>query len=412
MKRWSALIFTIATATLFACGPASDGLWYRGDLGAATKRAAEENTLVFVEFYTDWCSWCRRLESETLTDGEVKQELSKFVAIRLDAEKGGLEAARRFGVDSYPTMIFLDPTGEEVERISGYLPPDKFIEELRRIRTGDTLFACLQELEDDPTNIEAMRRAVDGLLERADPEGAIARITSFHAENEHDHDVCAKLMFHAGRDLHYRVYMRAGKLYRNGWKTSIEVPSVPGTERLAELLQNGLLELDPIEQAELMRTARFDDSLELLNIAGADKAEGDELFGLGAFAFRGGHYKLAADLYGRWFGEAEAGHSADMLNRAAWQLYLARESIDTGIAMARQAYDLDPSADVADTLARLLYVRGDHMEAVELERKAAESAQGGRAEQYLEVADKMQRLIDLDDEPAFETYPGPREISL
>jgi len=43
---------------------------------------------------------------------------------------------------------------------------------------------------------------------------------------------------------------------------------------------------------------------------------------------------------------------------------------------------------------------------------AAENAQSGRAEQYLEVADKMQRMIDLDDEPAFETYPGPREISL
>jgi tetratricopeptide (TPR) repeat protein len=412
MKRWPALIFTIGFATLLACGPAGDGLWYHGDLSAATKRAAEENTLVFVEFYTDWCSWCRRLESETLTDREVKDALSKFVAIRLNAEKDGIDAARRFGVDSYPTMIFLDPTGEEVERISGYLPPEKLVEELRRITTGDTLSACLQELEDDPTNVEAIRRAVDGLLERADPEGAIARIESFHAENGHDHDVCARLMFQAGRDLHYRVYLRAGKLYRNGWTSAIEVPPVPGSKRLADLLRDGLPELDPSTQAELMRTARFDDSLELLNIADPDKAEGDELFELGAFAFRGGHYELAADLYGRWFGETETGHSADMLNRAAWQLYLARESIDTGITMARQAYELDPSADIADTLARLLYIRGDHREAVELERKAAASAQGGRAEQYLEVADKMQRLVDLDDEPAFESYPGPREISL
>lgn len=412
MKPWPALIFTIAIATFVACGPASDDLWYHGDLSAATEKAADADTLVFVEFYTDWCSWCRRLESETLTNREVREELSKFVSIRLDAEKGGAEAARRFGVESYPTMIFLDPSGEEVERISGYLPPEKFIEEVRRIKTGDTLYACLQTLDDDPTNVEAIRRAVTGLLERADPEGAIAKIKSFHAADGHDHEICRRLMFQAGRDLHYRVYLRAAKLYRDGWKTSIEVPPVPGSERLAVLLQEGLTELDPGEQAELMRTARFEDSLELLSMVDQDSVEGDELFGLGAFAFRGGHYKLAADIYEQWFSETETVHDADMLNRAAWQLYLARESLDSAVAMARQAYELDPSADIADTLARSLYASGEHMEAVELERLAAENAQSGRAEQYLEVADKMQRLLDLDDEPAFESYPGPREISL
>ena len=80
--------------------------------------------------------------------------------------------------------------------------------------------------------------------------------------------------------------------------------------------------------------------------------------------------------------------------------------------MARKAYELDPSPDIADTLARLLYVSGEPVEAVELERSAAAAAQGGRAEQYLEVADKMQKLLDLDDRPAFEDYPGPREIDL
>ncbi len=412
MKRWSALIFTIAVASLIACGTASDDLWFHGDLDAATEAAAEKNTLVFVEFYTDWCSWCRRLDSETLTNRDVRQELSKFVPVRLNAEKEGAEAARRFGVESYPTMIFVDPSGDEVERISGYLPPDRFLDEVRRIKTGDTLYACLQELENDPTNTDAIRRAVEGLLERADPEGAIAKIKSFHAEEGHDHEICKRLMFHAGRDLHYRVYLRAGKLYRQGWKASIEVPPVPGSTRLAGLLQEGLTELDPSVQATLMRTARFEDSLELLNIVTPDSVDGDELFELAAFAFRGGHYELAADLYGQWFNETGTAHSADMLNRAAWQLYLARESLDTAVAMARQAYDLDPSADITDTLARLLYVNGEHMEAVELERMAAKAAQSGRGEQYLEVADKMQRLLELDDEPAFETYPGPREASL
>ncbi len=412
MKKWSALILMVAVAALIACGPTGDDFWFRGDLEAATKAAAKDNTLVFVEFYTDWCSWCRRLESETLSDRDVRQELGKLVPIQLNAETDGAEAARAFGVESYPTMIFLDPSGEEVERILGYLPPDKFAKEVRRIRSGDTLYACLQELHEDPTNIDAIRRAVEGLLERADPEGAIAKIKKFHIEDEHSHDVCQKLMFLAGRDLHYRVYLRAGKLYRDGWKTSIEVAPVPGSVRLSELIAEGLPDMDPAVQADLMRTARFEDSSDLLEMVTFEQVTGQDLFGLANFAFRGGHYKTAADLYERWFNETEAPHDPESLNRAAWQLYLARESLDAAVAMARQAFDLDPSADVADTLARLLYVAGAHMEAVELERKAAEQAQSGRAEQYLEVAKRMQKLLDLEDKPAFETYPGPRKISL
>ena len=412
MKKWSALILMVAVAALIACGPRGDDFWFHGDLDAAAKAAAEENTLVFVEFYTDWCSWCRRLESETLSDRKVREELGKLVPMQLNAETDGIEAARRFGIESYPTMIFLDPSGKEVERILGYLPPDKFAEEVRRIRTGDTLYACLQELHDDPTNVDAIRRAVEGLLERADPEGAIAKIKKFHAEDEHSHDVCKKLMFLAGRDLHYRVYLRAGKLYRDGWKTSIKVAPVPGSARLSELVAEGLPDMDPSIQANLMKTARFEDSAELLEMVIPDQVDGEELFGLATFAFRGGHYKIAADFYERWFDTADLPRDAETLNRAAWQLYLARESLDTAVTMARKAYDLDPSADIADTLARLLYISGEHVEAVELERKAASQAESGRAEQYLEVAKRMQKLLDLDDKPAFETYPGPREINL
>ncbi len=412
MKRWSLFILTAATAVLVACGPMGDDFWFRGDLEEAVRVAAEKNTLVFVEFNTDWCSWCRRLESETLSNRDVRNELGKLVPIQLNAETDGVEAARRFAVESYPTMIFLEPSGEEVDRIVGYLPPEKFLEEVRRIRTGDTLYSCLQNLAEDPTDIDAIRRAVAGLLERSDPEGAITKIKHFHAESEHDHEVCEKLMFEAGRDLHYRVYLRAAKLYRDGWKTTVEVPPVPGSKRLSALLEEGLTEFDQQEQVRRMREARFEDAAELMELVSVENAEGDDLFGMATFAFRGGHYEVAAGLYGRWFADPNTLADADKLNRAAWQLYLARESLETAVAMARKAYELDPSPDVADTLARLLYVSGEPVEAVELERSAAAAAQGGRAEQYLEVADKMQKLLDLDDRPAFEDYPGPREIDL
>ena len=407
MKTWPLLVLWLTALSLVACNPAGDDLWFRGGLDAATEAAAERETLVFVEFYTSWCSWCRRLETETLTDVEVRRELDRLVAVRLDAEGDGREAANRFGIESYPTMVFLDGAGEEVERLVGYLPPDRFLAELRRIRTGDTLFACLEQLRDDPGDREAVQRAVRGLLERSDPEGAIAKIELYHGTPGHDHEFCERLMFEAGRDLHYRLYLTAAKLYRKGWERPMDVPPVPGTMRLRELFDDNLLDLDADTQAARLRQVRFDDAAALLKLVDSGEIPEVELYGVAELALRGGHYELAGDLYQQWFADASAGAGADDLNRAAWQLYLAREAVDTAVEMARTAYRTDPSADVADTLARLLYVDGQTVDAIALARSAAAEAQGDRAREYLQVVELMEQGRDLGDRPAFEDYPGP-----
>jgi thioredoxin-related protein len=412
MKVWTIAALGAVIALALGCAPNEDDLWLDGGLEEATAAAAEQSKLIFVEFHTEWCSWCRRLETETLTDREVRSELDRMVAIRLDAEGEGIADAERFGIESYPTMLFLDSTGAELERIVGYLPPDKLVKEIQRISAGDTFEACLEELQRDPTDVAAIRRAVEGLLERSDPEGAIAKIKAFHGSDSHAHAICRELMFRAGRDLHYRVYLRAAKLYRDGWKATLDVPSLPGIQRLERLLATGLPELDPGEQSELMRTARFEDTAELLGMVDTEAAEGDQLYEIAAFAFRGGHYELAGELYTRWFETEKSSHDPESLNRAAWQLYLAQVSLDAAVRMARQAYEADPNPDIADTLARLLYVSGATDEAITLQREAARNARGDRAMQYLEVAGRMELSLDLGDEPAFETYPGPREISL
>jgi len=411
MNRRPVLPAIILTAALCGCGAPADELWFDGDLDGAIRAAGERDTLVFVEFNTEWCSWCRRFETETLTDCAVREELAEFVAIQLDAEGEGAEAAQRLAIDNYPTVVFLDSSGDEVERIVGYLPPEKFVKEVRRIRKGDTLLACLEELEGDPSNTDAIQRAVEGLLERGDPEGAIARVKAYHSDDRHDHEVCRRLVFLAGRDLHYRVYLKSAKLYRKGWKTTLEVPAAPGTARLHELMENGLIDFDPEIQAEQMRRARYDDAADLLDMVDQDAASGDELYGIAAFAFRGGHSATAGELYERWFEETGPPRDPNALNRAAWQLYLARENTDTAVEMARSAYAANPSPDIADTLARLLYISGDVSAAIELELEAAEGADDDQAAGFRKVVETMRTGADLGDVPAFESFPGPRKAT-
>jgi thiol:disulfide interchange protein len=106
--------------------------WER-DLSSALARAGSENKIVMVDFYTDWCGWCRRFDQNTLSDSNVQRALERVVSVRLNAEKDGREAAERFRVDEYPTILFLDARGEEVGRISGYFEPGPFLAEIEDI---------------------------------------------------------------------------------------------------------------------------------------------------------------------------------------------------------------------------------------------------------------------------------------
>ncbi len=106
--------------------------WER-DLPTALARAGSEKKLVMVDFYTDWCKWCKQLDRTTLSDAEVQRALGGFVSVRLNAEKDGRDVAERFNVDGYPTILFLDARGGEVGRIPGYMEPGPFLAELQDI---------------------------------------------------------------------------------------------------------------------------------------------------------------------------------------------------------------------------------------------------------------------------------------
>jgi thiol:disulfide interchange protein len=58
---------------------------WESDMPAALERARNEGKLVLVNFYADWCVWCKRLESTTLRDAKVASVLrNKVVPLSLD----------------------------------------------------------------------------------------------------------------------------------------------------------------------------------------------------------------------------------------------------------------------------------------------------------------------------------------
>ena len=84
---------------------------------------------IFMDVYTTWCGWCRQLDNTTYRDPQVIKYLNdNFIPLKIDAEQGrGSDIARKYGVDSYPRMIFMNSTGQVFLIIKGYKDAHNFL---------------------------------------------------------------------------------------------------------------------------------------------------------------------------------------------------------------------------------------------------------------------------------------------
>ena len=103
------------------------------DYDQALSRAKDENKPILVDFYTNWCGWCKKLDAETYGNEAVAVLLNKsFICLKVNAEKH-VDLANEYDVLGYPTIVFLSTGGEEIGRIVGYEPPDKFLQDAKNL---------------------------------------------------------------------------------------------------------------------------------------------------------------------------------------------------------------------------------------------------------------------------------------
>jgi thiol:disulfide interchange protein DsbD len=105
-------------------------VWVKS-LSAGLKRAAAEKKPVLIDFYTEWCGWCRRLDQETYTDPRVRAKARQFVCVKIDAETDS-DTASRYRVDGFPTIVFTDAAAKEIHRVTGFAPPEEFLKEMAK----------------------------------------------------------------------------------------------------------------------------------------------------------------------------------------------------------------------------------------------------------------------------------------
>lgn len=129
MKNKNIIIFIISLLTFISCKNSYAEIKWEKDLATAIKKAKSKNLPIMIDIYTDWCSWCKELDKNTYANEKVIETAKKIVSVKLNPETSeeGEEIAKKYGVQGYPTILFINADGFVLENVGGYVEGEKFV---------------------------------------------------------------------------------------------------------------------------------------------------------------------------------------------------------------------------------------------------------------------------------------------
>ena len=148
VRRSPAAIAGMLVLVLSPARGADKQVEWRADYDTARKEAADKGRPLFLEFQTEECFHCRRLENGPFRDPAVVSLLNeRYIPLRVDAAKSPrLTDALR--IQAYPTMIIAAADGKIIAFVEGYVEAKQLIEHLNRslaVQTPDWMARDYQE---------------------------------------------------------------------------------------------------------------------------------------------------------------------------------------------------------------------------------------------------------------------------
>ncbi len=124
----------------------------------ALEKHKEEERKIFVDIYTDWCTWCKKMEKSTLSNQKIVDYINaNYYAVKFNAETKediifdnkiykriksfGRKATHELAIEimngdiGYPTVAFIDEDLDVLQPIQGFIDTQTF--EMIMIYFGD-----------------------------------------------------------------------------------------------------------------------------------------------------------------------------------------------------------------------------------------------------------------------------------
>lgn len=160
-RRSGLIMLTVGLAALMTALPSlAEVKWAGESFDDILKRAKSEDKHVLLDFYTVWCSPCKKMDKETYKDPKASAFINGMIAAKYDSEKGaGIKLSQKYRVSAWPTTILLGPDGEEVDRYLGYLGPEEIVKVMKDSMKGvGTVTYYRKNVDENPNDPEAWKR--------------------------------------------------------------------------------------------------------------------------------------------------------------------------------------------------------------------------------------------------------------
>ncbi|MBI3561240.1 MAG: protein-disulfide reductase DsbD [Gammaproteobacteria bacterium] len=110
------------------------------DLNREIALAKDHHRFVMLDFYADWCTYCKTYEDYVFSDPEVQKTLADFVLLQADVTQSDdtdKQLLGKVGVIAPPAILFFGKEGGELHdlRIVGALDAKKFIAQVHRVQS-------------------------------------------------------------------------------------------------------------------------------------------------------------------------------------------------------------------------------------------------------------------------------------